>query len=108
MGVSRATLARVLARARRAVADALVHRKALAVGGGVVRRGSERPRPCPVHGGRRRRGRGCHCGGGHGRGRGRGRGRGGGHGRGHGRGRGQGRGRWRTDNPPDPPAANEE
>ena len=70
MGVSRATLARVLARARRAVADALVQQRVLVIGGGVVRRGREKSRPCPVHGGRRRRGRGCRCGRGQGRGRG--------------------------------------
>jgi len=74
MGVSRATLARVLARARRAVAEALVRQHALVIGGGAVRRGQEKARPCPIHGGRRRRGRGCRCGGGRGRGRGRGRG----------------------------------
>lgn len=76
MGVSRATLARVLTRARRAVAEALVQQQALVIGGGAVRRGAESPRPCPVHGGQRRRGRGCRCGGGRGRGRGRGLGRG--------------------------------
>ena len=78
MGISRATLARILVRARQAVARALVERSALVVGGGSVRRGAERPWPCPVHGEGRRRGRGCRCGGGRGRagpGRGRGRGR---------------------------------
>jgi predicted DNA-binding protein (UPF0251 family) len=62
MGVSRATFARVLAAARRAVADSLVHGKALEIGGGNVGRRSAGSWPCPVHGGRRRRGRGCRCG----------------------------------------------
>ena len=61
MGVSRATFARVLAQARRAVADALVSGHAIAFSGGEVRPRSERDWPCPVHGGRRRRGRGCRC-----------------------------------------------
>ena len=61
MGVSRATFARVLAQARRAVAEALVHGKALAFEGGEVRNRPARAWPCPVHGGRRRRGRGCRC-----------------------------------------------
>jgi predicted DNA-binding protein (UPF0251 family) len=80
MGISRATLARVLLRARRAVAQALVEQSALAIGGGSVRQGPAGPWPCPVHGAGRRRGRGCRCGGG-------GAGRGGpGRGRRHGRG----------------------
>ena len=60
MGVSRATFARILAQARRAVAEALVQGKALEFSGGEVRHGPKRPWPCPVHGGRRR-GRGCRC-----------------------------------------------
>jgi predicted DNA-binding protein (UPF0251 family) len=64
MGVSRATFARVLTAARRAVSDALVNGKALQVEGGVVERRTGGRWPCPVHGGRRRRGRGCRCGGG--------------------------------------------
>ncbi len=61
MGVSRATFARIVGEARRAVAEALLGGKALVVqGGSVVRRG-RRGGPCPVHGGRRRRGRECHC-----------------------------------------------
>jgi len=61
MGVSRATFARVLAEARRSVADALVGGKAIEIGGGPV---DPRPGgrwPCPVHGGPTRRGRGCRC-----------------------------------------------
>ena len=61
MGVSRATFARVLAAARRAVADALVHGQAVEVRGGAVDRRATRAWPCPVHGGGRRRGRGCRC-----------------------------------------------
>ncbi len=61
MGISRATFARIVAEARRAVAEALLEGKALVVGGGsVVRRGG-RGGPCPVHGHGRRRGRGCRC-----------------------------------------------
>ena len=63
MEVSRATFARVLAEARRIVAEALVHGKALEIGGGTVETRRERNWPCPVHGGPRRRGRGCRCGG---------------------------------------------
>ena len=69
MGVSRATFARILAEARRAIAEALVEGKAIDVSGGAVERSRERRWPCPVHGRERRRGRGCHC-----RRRGRGRG----------------------------------
>ena len=61
MGVSRATLARVLTQARRAVAEALVRRKLLVVDGGVIRRRDGDAWPCPVHGHRQRRGRGCRC-----------------------------------------------
>jgi predicted DNA-binding protein (UPF0251 family) len=64
MEVSRPTFARIVAEARKAVADALVNGKALAIGGGAVVRGPEGRWPCPVHGGRRRRGRGCRCAGG--------------------------------------------
>jgi predicted DNA-binding protein (UPF0251 family) len=62
MGVSRATFARILAAARRALADAVVNGKALEIAGGAVRRRRKGDWPCPIHGGRRRRGRGCHCG----------------------------------------------
>jgi predicted DNA-binding protein (UPF0251 family) len=64
MGVSRATFARVLTAARKAVAEALVHGKVLDIGGGSVGRRPDGSWPCPVHGGRRRRGRGCRCRGG--------------------------------------------
>jgi len=69
MQVSRATFARILAEARRAVATALIQGKALEFAGGEVDRRPEGRRPCPVHGGGRRRGRGCRCSG-NGRGRG--------------------------------------
>lgn len=76
MGVSRATFARILARARAAVAEALIREQLLVIGEGAVVAAPNEPLPCPVHDGGRRRGRGCHCGGGgrgrHGR-RGRGR-----------------------------------
>jgi predicted DNA-binding protein (UPF0251 family) len=61
MGVSRATFARVLRAARKAVADALVHGKALEIRGGAIGRRTGERWPCPLHGGRRRRGRGCRC-----------------------------------------------
>jgi predicted DNA-binding protein (UPF0251 family) len=61
MGVSRPTFARILARARRAVARALVEERVLVVGEGPVVAGPQGPLPCPVHEGGRRRGRGCHC-----------------------------------------------
>ena len=91
MGVSRATFARVLAAARRSVADALVNNKALEIDGGAVERRARSDRPCPVHGVRRRLGRGCRCedDGAAGPGRGRGRGAGRGSGRRGGQGRGQ-------------------
>jgi predicted DNA-binding protein (UPF0251 family) len=75
MGVSRATLARVLQRARAAVTDALVSGKLLRIEGGAFERTQESSWPCPVHGPGRRRGRGCRCGSGRGRGRHRGQGR---------------------------------
>ena len=68
MGVSRATFARILARARGAVAEALIREQLLVIGEGAVVAAPGEPLPCPVHDGGRRRGRGCHCGGG-GRGR---------------------------------------
>lgn len=64
MGVSRATFARILARARAAVAEALVAEQLLVIGEGPVVTAPSDPLPCPVHDGGRRRGRGCHCGGG--------------------------------------------
>lgn len=62
MGISRPTFARILARARAAVARALVEERLLVVGEGPVVTGPSGPMPCPVHGGGRRRGRGCRCG----------------------------------------------
>jgi predicted DNA-binding protein (UPF0251 family) len=67
MGVSRATFARVLTAARKVVAEALVHGKAVEISGGAVDWRGKGRWPCPVHGGRRRRGRGCRCGRGKGR-----------------------------------------
>lgn len=64
MGVSRATLGRVLARARSAVADALINGKALVFRAGEVVELPDEALACPVHWGGRRRGRGCRCGGG--------------------------------------------
>ena len=61
MGVSRATFARALTAARHALAEALVHGKALVVGGGTVVRCRRRRFPCAVHGGEERRGRSCSC-----------------------------------------------
>lgn len=61
MGVSRPTFARILARARSAVARAIVEDRVLVVGDGPVVTGDDRPLPCPVHGGGRRRGLGCRC-----------------------------------------------
>jgi predicted DNA-binding protein (UPF0251 family) len=61
MGVSRATYARILASARRSVADFLVNGKSLEVAGGVVEKKGVARGPCPVHGHPRRRGRNCIC-----------------------------------------------
>jgi predicted DNA-binding protein (UPF0251 family) len=61
MGVSRQTYARILARARHAVATALVGRRLLLVDAGPVVEESPAPAECPVHGGPRRFGRTCHC-----------------------------------------------
>jgi predicted DNA-binding protein (UPF0251 family) len=74
MGVSRQTFARILARARAAVAEALVEGKMLVVASGPVvevppapPQSAQPDRPdqegerCPIHGGPRRRGRGCLC-----------------------------------------------
>ncbi len=64
MGVSRPTFGRVLERARRAVAEALVEGKALLFSEGPVEEAAPFEDPCPVHGWGRRRGRGCRCRGG--------------------------------------------
>lgn len=61
MGVSRPTFARILARARTAVARALIEERVLVVGEGPVVRAAPGPIPCPIHGGGGRRGRGCRC-----------------------------------------------
>jgi uncharacterized protein len=64
MGVSRQTYARILSRARHAVASALVERRMLVFDGGPVIQEAEEPTACPIHGGPRRQGRTCHCPGG--------------------------------------------
>jgi predicted DNA-binding protein (UPF0251 family) len=64
MGVSRQTYARILTRARTAVARCLLEEKMLLVeskNAEPVVEGTVAPSSCPVHGGRRRRGRKCHC-----------------------------------------------
>jgi hypothetical protein len=61
MGVSRQTYARILARARHAVAMALVERRVLIVDAGPVVEETSAPTECPVHGGPRRLGRTCRC-----------------------------------------------
>jgi len=61
MGVSRATFARILERARASVARALIGERLLVIGDGPVLAWPDGPLPCPVHGGGRRRGRGCCC-----------------------------------------------
>jgi predicted DNA-binding protein (UPF0251 family) len=61
MGVSRPTFARILARARSAVARALIEEHVLVVSEGPVVAASDEPFPCPVHDGGRRRGHGCRC-----------------------------------------------
>lgn len=61
MGVSRPTFARILGRARSAVARALVEERALVIGDGPVVTVPDGPLPCPVHDGGGRRGRGCRC-----------------------------------------------
>jgi predicted DNA-binding protein (UPF0251 family) len=64
MGVSRQTYARILGRARSAVARSLIEQKALLVGDAasepILDHAPARP-DCPVHGGPRRLGRACHC-----------------------------------------------
>ena len=65
MKISRATFARIVESARRKVADALVHGKALQI---QVEPGAQPPAPAPIPGACHRRGCGCK---GHGHGRGR-------------------------------------
>ncbi|HSP89667.1 MAG TPA: DUF134 domain-containing protein [Vicinamibacterales bacterium] len=64
MGVSRQTYARILNRARMAVARSLVEQKMLFVGDtaseAILDHAPART-DCPVHGGPRRHGRACHC-----------------------------------------------
>ena len=57
MNVSRATFGRIVAQARKNIADALVHGKAIRIEGGSVEI-RPLPDPCPGRGGRHRRGRG--------------------------------------------------
>jgi len=61
MAVSRQTYARILARARHAIAACLVERKMLMVEAGPVIEDAHHHEACPVHGGPRRLGRTCHC-----------------------------------------------
>jgi predicted DNA-binding protein (UPF0251 family) len=61
MGVSRPTFSRILARARTAVARALIEERVLVVGEGPVVEAADKPFPCAVHDGGRRRGHGCRC-----------------------------------------------
>ena len=61
MAVSRQTYARILARARRAIAACLVERKLLMVEAVPVIEKARLRQACPIHGSLRRRGRTCHC-----------------------------------------------
>ncbi len=64
MGISRQTYARILTRARSAVARSLVEERMLLVESDPadpVVEGLARSPKCPVHGGRRRMGRTCRC-----------------------------------------------
>jgi uncharacterized protein len=61
MGVSRQTYARILSRARSAVALALVERRMLVIEASPVVVGEPPRSECPVHGGPRRQGRTCQC-----------------------------------------------
>ena len=61
MGVSRQTFARILTRARSAVAECVTEGKVLLVETGPVASASAPSDPCPIHGGPRRRGRACRC-----------------------------------------------
>lgn len=61
MGVSRQTYARILARARHAVAASLLEARMLLVGPAPVVEDAASPPACPIHGGPRRHGRTCNC-----------------------------------------------
>jgi predicted DNA-binding protein (UPF0251 family) len=61
MGVSRPTFARILARARTAVARAIIEERLLVISDGPVVATADEPFPCPVHGDGARRGHGCRC-----------------------------------------------
>jgi hypothetical protein len=61
MGVSRQTFARILERARRAVAECLVDNKILLVQPAATIEGPPERPGCPIHDQARRRGRGCRC-----------------------------------------------
>jgi hypothetical protein len=61
MGVSRQTYARILSRAREAVARALLERRLLLVEAAPVIEEAGPPLDCPVHGGPKRHGRTCRC-----------------------------------------------
>lgn len=62
MDVSRPTFARILSRARKAVARALIEERLLVISDGPVVATTDEPFPCPVHGEGGRRGHGCRCG----------------------------------------------
>ena len=91
MGVSRATFARILTQARQIVAEALIDKRALLIGGGCIARCSGDHPPGRGRGRGRGRGQGL----GRGRAGGMGKGLGGGKGRGLGRSGGGGRGSGR-------------
>jgi len=61
MGVSRPTFARILSRARKATARALIEERFLVISDGPVVATADEPFPCPVHGEGGRRGHGCRC-----------------------------------------------
>ena len=61
MGVSRPTFARILARARSAVAMPLIDERVQDDREGPEIAATDEPFPCPVHDGGRRRGQGCRC-----------------------------------------------
>jgi uncharacterized protein len=63
MGISRQTYARILTRAREAVARCLIEGRMLLIDNGAAppAEGDAPLLKCPVHGGHRRLGRTCHC-----------------------------------------------